>query len=111
MITRLRTLVVCLAASLGCFAGSFTLTLEPGWNLVSLPIEPDDPDPDTVFRGVHLGPIWCYDQLTWRVARRIRAGRGYEILILNLGHPLTTTRLFLTISPPWWPEFVQPPGA
>ena len=77
----LRSVVACLAVSVAGLAAEFTLRLDPGWNLVSLPILPEDPSPAAVFGDARLGAVWEYDagRGSYVEARSILPGRGYWI--------------------------------
>jgi len=81
MIVRRYMLAALVASLFGCLAAEFTLELEPGWNLVSLPIAPDDPLPQAVFGGVSLGTVWEYapEQGCYVEAEQIQPGRGYWV--------------------------------
>ena len=66
---------VCALLLVGCMGAAyaqvqFELTLQDGWNLFSIPIEPDDPDIDAVFGRVDSGVFWgwnptkyCYESV------------------------------------------------
>ena len=49
---------------IGSASASVTVSLQPGWNLVSFPITPNDSDPDAVFSNhtgrVITGVVWGY---------------------------------------------------
>lgn len=67
----------------GVLAETFNLPLDAGWNLVSVPIEPGDPDPDAVFQDIEALIVWEYDAEAgiYEIAERIEAGRGYWVYI------------------------------
>ncbi|MBT7164164.1 MAG: hypothetical protein HN904_15390, partial [Victivallales bacterium] len=62
-------------------AVEFALELVPGWNLVSVPIAPDDSRPDVVFQGTIEGTVWEYapDLGYYVEAEEIQPGRGYWV--------------------------------
>ena len=69
--------------SLGAGDTSFTLTLDPGWNLVSLPLQPTQSDVDRVFRyngqQVYSGTVWAYDNGTYVAATSVEPLTGYWV--------------------------------
>jgi hypothetical protein len=91
--------------SLSTGSQQITLELNTGWNMVSLPITPDDPLASTV-----LSDAGYYQLVTWSgtgylTATTFEAGRGYWLLVLQetnitlTGTPVET--LNLTLSPGW----------
>ncbi|HEY4285224.1 MAG TPA: hypothetical protein VGM62_19350 [Chthoniobacterales bacterium] len=40
--------------------GTQTWTLQPGWNSISVEVEPQDPTPATVFAGLPIQMVWSY---------------------------------------------------
>ena len=83
--TRTLRVAVLLAAFLArqAIAADFTLELVPGWNLVSVPIAPDDPSPGAVFQGRIQGTVWEYapDQGCYAEAAEIQPGQGYWVYV------------------------------
>ncbi|MBT7299338.1 MAG: formylglycine-generating enzyme family protein [Victivallales bacterium] len=75
-------------------AEQFALQLVPGWNLVSVPIAPEDPSPAAVFQGEYLRSVWRYDPQTgcYVIADSIEPGQGYWVYALvppgRLAEPL-----------------------
>lgn len=61
-----------------------SLTLDAGWNLISFPITPNDPDPDLVFANntgrIISGAAWTFLNGSYIAATEIRAGEGYWVL-------------------------------
>ncbi|OGV65722.1 MAG: hypothetical protein A3K19_25865 [Lentisphaerae bacterium RIFOXYB12_FULL_65_16] len=62
-------------------AETFNLTLQPGWNLVSVPIVPADNTIVGVFKGANMGPVWGWDAPThvFQKAEIIEPGQGYWV--------------------------------
>ncbi len=61
-------------------AGGYHLSLNDGWNLVSLPVTPDDPAPDSVFPPGVCEAVYQYDTATGYAApTTIAAKRGYWV--------------------------------
>jgi hypothetical protein len=69
-----------------------SLVLDPGWNLISLPADPVDPDPQVVFAGLPIeGALYRYDTVArgyvaYSAARPgdfgpCRAGEGYWLYV------------------------------
>lgn len=58
-------------------AGS-VLQLAHGWNLVSLPLTPDDPQPEHLFPG-KLGPCWRWENGGYQTVDSCRAGQGFWV--------------------------------
>ena len=78
---RLAILLAAVLLAPVCCAGTFTLDLKPGWNLVSVPIAPTDPSVEAVFQGQNLGAVWYWDTLlgVYRAAQQIVPGTGYWV--------------------------------
>jgi len=57
----------------------FELILRPGWNLISVPIEPEDSTLFESLTDLAEGPLWEWDGGGWRVADAVRAGTGYAL--------------------------------
>ena len=83
----------------------YTLMLKEGWNMVSLPVLPDDTSAEVV-----LGDVGFYQLITWtgtsyEPAYTFKAGKGYWLLVLNevnisiTGRPLWTIQVDLV---PGW---------
>jgi hypothetical protein len=76
-------LAVIYRVSLGGGDASCTLTLNPGWNLVSLPLMPIDSSVDGVFRyngqKVYSGTVWAYENGAYVAASTIEPLRGYWV--------------------------------
>lgn len=47
----------------GCAMGSYALPLDPGWNLVSIPLDPDNPALPDALSSIegHYDSVWAYD--------------------------------------------------
>ena len=82
-----------------------TLGLKAGWNMMSLPVDPDDPSAAAI-----LGEIGFYQLVTWSgtgyvASTEFEAGRGYWLLVLEdvnvtiSGIPVDS--LSLNLSPGW----------
>lgn len=57
----------------------FELSLSEGWNLVSVPIEPDNPSVTAVFGDAVRGPVWAWDGDHYRAAEDISPAVGYWV--------------------------------
>ena len=68
---------------IGSASASVTVSLQPGWNLVSFPITPNDSDPDAVFSNhtgrVITGVVWGYRDGSYFAAENIVAATGYWV--------------------------------
>ena len=84
----------------------FTLELRAGWNMVSLPVSPDD----ALAASSVLGDVGFYQLVTWSgsgyiVTSDFEAGKGYWLLVLEdvnvtvTGPPVDS--LSLSLSPGW----------
>jgi hypothetical protein len=91
--------------SLSLDAPQITLEFNVGWNMVSLPIIPDDPLASSV-----LGDVGFYQLVTWSGTGYVpvttfEAGQGYWLLVIEdvnvtiTGTPVES--LNLTLSPGW----------
>jgi hypothetical protein len=69
--------------SLGTGDTSFTLSLDPGWNLVSLPLQPTQSDVDRVFQyngqKVYSGTVWAYENGTYVAVTSVQPLKGYWV--------------------------------
>jgi hypothetical protein len=67
--------------SLGGGPAEQELQLHPGWNLISLAIDPYDARPEQLFvtsgRSASAGPVWAYQNGGYVAAAQLVAGRGY----------------------------------
>ena len=59
----------------------FELTLNPGWNLISVPIEPVSSTPGDMLEGIQTGPVWEWNGQAYRPADDIVPGRGYWVFV------------------------------
>ena len=75
---------------IGSISDSINLTLYNGWNLISMPINPTDPNPESVFADnagkVFIGNVWGYDIIqegqtvpTTNKISNVRGGKGYWV--------------------------------
>jgi hypothetical protein len=114
-------------------AVEFVLALGQGWNLISLPVEPDDPTVAAAFRatagrgmeargefadgtrgGLFSGEVWAWDGAsgTYTAVSEVHALTGYWVhsteasVIVVRGMPPVSTEL--SLSPGW--NLVGPPG-
>lgn len=106
MVGKRLTLVVLgaslwlVAVALPAAADTFDLPLRTGWNLVSLPLQPEETAISSVLAGIagSFRSVWTLDEGRWRIHRpsawrpgsltTMEAGRGYLIL---MGSPATLT--------------------
>lgn len=58
---------------------TWTLNLAPGWNLVSLPLRPQDPTPAAVFPPDAVASVWEYNGSNYVAPTSIDAKRGYWV--------------------------------
>jgi len=69
--------------SLGNGDTNFTLDLNPGWNLVSLPLQPAQSDVARVFRyngqKVYSGTVWAYENGTYVAVSKVEPLKGYWV--------------------------------
>jgi formylglycine-generating enzyme required for sulfatase activity/pimeloyl-ACP methyl ester carboxylesterase len=63
----------------------FELTLHPGYNLVSIPIDPPDRSVTAVLGSSGAGPVWRWDGEGYQVAEEFIPGVGYWVLYEPLG--------------------------
>ena len=79
------------------------LALYPGWNLISIPVDPVDADIGRVFSGpkrgtVHSGAVWGWRDGRYAQARQISTGHGYwvyapaEATVVVAGYPPPAAR-------------------
>jgi len=65
-------------------AGGYHLSLNEGWNLVSLPVDPDDPDPGAVFPPAICEAVYEYDTVAGYAApTTIASKKGYWVKALH----------------------------
>jgi len=73
--------------TLGHSSDSYTMALLQGWNLVSIPILPDNPDVDSIFDSNEdvLTPVytWSTTNKQYYDVSKIELGKGYWVLALN----------------------------
>ena len=83
----------------------FTLELRAGWNMVSLPVVPDDASAVSVLGGVGFYQLVTWSGTGYVTSTEFEAGRGYWLLVLEnknvtvSGEPIDT--LVLSLSPGW----------
>jgi hypothetical protein len=69
--------------SLGTGDSSFTLSLDPGWNLVSLPLQPTQSDVARVFQyngqKVYSGTVWAYENGSYVAVSTVEPLKGYWV--------------------------------
>jgi len=58
---------------------AFRLTLVAGWNLVSLPLRPHDPDPASVFPAAVVDAVWEYSGDGFAAPADIQPKKGYWV--------------------------------
>ena len=76
----------------------FELTLQPGWNLVSIPIEPDSQAVfETLTEGAE-GPLWEWTGSAWSPAGELHAGKGYALYIMPGAERFSGTRASVTVT-------------
>jgi len=82
-----------------------TLELSAGWNMVSLPVEPEDPAATSVLDGVGFHQLVTWSGSSYASATSFDAGQGYWLLVLEdvdisiSGIPVT--EVTLNLSPGW----------
>ncbi len=80
----------------------FSLNLTRGWNMVSLPVTPDDSNASTVLDGVGWYQLVMWNRTGYYEAEVMEAGEGYWLLVLDdvnvsiIGVPVTEVSLNLT---------------
>ena len=57
----------------------FRLSMKPGWNFFSVPIDPINKTLSNVFRGERLGGVWYWDGMFMQKTAVIVPGRGYWV--------------------------------
>ena len=83
----------------------FTMELRAGWNMVSLPVVPDDMSATSVLDGVGFYQLVTWSGTGYATSTEFEAGRGYWLLVLEdtnvtiSGTPVEW--LNLTLSPGW----------
>ena len=58
-------------------ATSDVVKLSPGWNLFSLPIYPEDPDPQKILENMFIGRVWYWDRSSYVLATELSTKTGY----------------------------------
>ena len=81
------------------------LELRAGWNMVSLPVLPDDPLASSVLSGIGFYQLVTWSGTGYVAATEFEAGRGYWLLVLedvNVSVSGTSVdSLVLSLSPGW----------
>jgi len=86
-------------------AREITMELSAGWNMVSLPVLPDDPVASSVLNGLGFNQLVTWSGTGYVTATEFEAGRGYWLLVLEetnitiSGTPVQS--LNLTLTPGW----------
>ena len=57
----------------------FTLHLEPGWNLISLPVDPVDRRADTILDGIPAAEIWGWSGTAYSDVTTFEPSQGYWV--------------------------------
>jgi len=84
---------------------TFDMELVSGWNMISLPVIPDNPLTSSVLSGVEYYQLVTWSGTGYVTATEFEAGRGYWLLVLSdvnvtvSGTPVES--LNLTLSPGW----------
>ncbi|HLU46603.1 MAG TPA: hypothetical protein VK116_00915, partial [Planctomycetota bacterium] len=65
------------------------IPIVPGWNAISIEVDPDDPSPAAVFAGVSVESVW-----TFLGPRDGEAGAGGRWLVCHVGSPSVVDSLF-----------------
>ena len=86
-------------------ADQFVLRLAQGWNLISTPIVPLDPEIDAVFGEAAAGSVWTWDNASgnYEPAARFEPGVGYWVLRNETavgGDPARPLEVVIHGSPP-----------
>jgi fibronectin type 3 domain-containing protein len=91
------TVLIALILVLGALSNATSLSLSPGWNLISLPVQPANPSIASVLSGIAgaYEVVWAYPNQTWQVydpndtagstLTTIQAGNGYWIKMTTAG--------------------------
>ena len=83
----------------------FTLELSTGWNMVSLPVLPEDPSAASVLGGVGFYQLVTWSGTGYVIASDFESGRGYWLLVLQDTNITVTgipvDEVTLTLSPGW----------
>jgi len=61
----------------------FNLTLSTGWNLISLPVAPQDNHTDAVFGSLGYYRIYAWNGTDYEIPNTVKPGTGYWLLVLN----------------------------
>jgi alpha-tubulin suppressor-like RCC1 family protein len=61
---------------------NFELDLQPGWNLVSLPLAANDSSVEAIFGSAIAGPAWQWDRDHYEVASDLQPGEGCWVYVL-----------------------------
>lgn len=81
-----------------------TITLNPGWNAVFLPLQPEPKDPATVFAGLPIDSVWTYNRRADKIqfirdATELRPTLPNWMVYVPAGRPETElTNLFAIFS-------------
>jgi len=74
----------------------YRLSLSEGWQLVSIPLRPQDPSPEAVFPPEVVAEVWAYDgQGGYRTPDRICVKKGYWVRATR-----PSTRTIVGMRPP-----------
>jgi len=83
----------------------FTLELSVGWNMVSLPVVPDDSSAASILSGVGFYQLVTWSGTGYVVASEFEVGKGYWLLVLENVNVtvsgLPADSVSLTLSPGW----------
>jgi alpha-tubulin suppressor-like RCC1 family protein len=61
---------------------NFELSLQTGWNLVSLPLAANDPSVEAIFGPAIAGPAWQWNRDHYEVASDLQPGRGCWVYVI-----------------------------
>ncbi|NOY82174.1 MAG: SUMF1/EgtB/PvdO family nonheme iron enzyme [Kiritimatiellaeota bacterium] len=86
------------ALSFGAGGAQFTLTLNDGWNFVSVPIMPDDSLAETVFQNKIVGHVWRWDGKHYETTARVAPGVGYWVYHANSRDSASAGQVTVTIE-------------
>jgi hypothetical protein len=93
--------------ALAVWRESQPLTLNAGWNMVSLPRVPADRSPSVVFAGVSPGTIYGYSGLSYVAPALLEPGQGYWAYYDNpatisiAGATFDSAGVIMTTAPGW----------
>lgn len=62
------------------YGATFNMRLNPGWNLISIPLSPSNNSVEAVFGSVNYSGLFSYDS-GWKVPVEVNVSRGYWINI------------------------------